>query len=229
VPWVALDEQFPEHDKVMDLTDRAFRLHVTALCYCARNLTNGFLEPKHVKVVCAVVQVARPARFIDELVAADLWIVTDEGYAIKNYLDYNPTKDHVDKKRAEARERMKRLRSERTSGERSQEHDANVSANVREKFADALPSPTLGLSLAPSPSRDAAHGREKKPPVDRLVAACGGGPEVVMKLERTIRRWRSPVGDLEYAIDCATGPGVRDPLSVVLAELKKRGQDRSAA
>lgn len=33
---VKLDDAFADHPKVVGLTDRAFRVHVRALCYCGR-------------------------------------------------------------------------------------------------------------------------------------------------------------------------------------------------
>ena len=41
--WTKLDDLFPGHPKVITLSDSAFRLHVTALCYCASQLTDGFI------------------------------------------------------------------------------------------------------------------------------------------------------------------------------------------
>jgi hypothetical protein len=39
--WVRLDDSFPEHPKVIALTDAAFRAHVRGLCYAGRFLTDG--------------------------------------------------------------------------------------------------------------------------------------------------------------------------------------------
>jgi hypothetical protein len=42
--WVRLDDQFPDHPKVVNLSDRAFRLHVWGICYSARFLTDGLIQ-----------------------------------------------------------------------------------------------------------------------------------------------------------------------------------------
>lgn len=34
--WVRLDDQFADHPKVVGLSSDAFRLHVSAMCYCAK-------------------------------------------------------------------------------------------------------------------------------------------------------------------------------------------------
>ena len=41
--WAKLDDRFPDNKKVAGLSNSAFRLHVTALCYAADQLTDGFL------------------------------------------------------------------------------------------------------------------------------------------------------------------------------------------
>jgi hypothetical protein len=43
MPYLALDDNFAHNPKVR-LTDRAFRLHVVALCHCSQHLTDGFVS-----------------------------------------------------------------------------------------------------------------------------------------------------------------------------------------
>ena len=43
MPWVRFDDLFPENRKVRRLPDPAYRLHVEAIFWCARNLTDGFI------------------------------------------------------------------------------------------------------------------------------------------------------------------------------------------
>ena len=100
--WVKIDDGFVEHPKVDALSDRAFRLHVAALCYCSRNLTDGLLSPKAVKVLAAIVSAPRVARNIIELVGAGLWVANgDDSYRIHAYLEHNPDAEEVKRKRAE--------------------------------------------------------------------------------------------------------------------------------
>ena len=53
------------------------------------------------------------------------------------------------------------------------------------------------------------------------------------KTEHTIRslsrRHRLAEGDLAWALECATGPGVLSPTKVAVAELRKRGEAKTAA
>ena len=80
--WLKLDDRFPRHPKVLSLSDRAFRAHVSGLCYCAEQLTDGVVE--------AGIVDKRAAR---ELVGAGLWIEMPAGrHRIHDFLDYNPSK-----------------------------------------------------------------------------------------------------------------------------------------
>ena len=122
--WLRIDDHFAENEKIVDLSDRAFRLHVAALCYCARNLTDGKLDSRGIKVSCAIV--AGTKRHISELVEASLWVATPgDKYKIKDFNEYNPTAKQVKIDRAKARERMKKIRN--GSPERSPEHQAERS------------------------------------------------------------------------------------------------------
>jgi hypothetical protein len=131
VSWVKLDDQFAEDELVAELTDRAFRLHVIALCYCGRNLTDGMLDPRAIRVVCAVLTASKASRWVTELVASGLWIEHPNGwYEIKNYLDFNPSEAHVKEERRKARERMSKKRSEERSPEQTPERSPSPSRPV---------------------------------------------------------------------------------------------------
>lgn len=109
--WAKLDDSFPEHLKVIDLSDGAFRLYVEGLCYAARNLTDGAL-PK-----AAVRRLTGGDRRAAELVDAGLWDAVDGGWAIHDYLDFNPSADQVRGEREQARKRKARQRDRsRTPG-----------------------------------------------------------------------------------------------------------------
>ena len=44
--WVRLDDNFPNHPKVVGLSDQAFRLYISGLCYASHYLTDGLIiEP----------------------------------------------------------------------------------------------------------------------------------------------------------------------------------------
>src|SRR5215217_2603099 len=101
MPWLKIDDNFCDHDKIEPLSDGAFRLHVCGMNFCARLLTEGFLKVAQVqRLPCNVTE-----ERIQELVEAGLWHPAPGGYQIHDFLDYNPTKEEAiskHEKRAEA-------------------------------------------------------------------------------------------------------------------------------
>jgi hypothetical protein len=109
VPWVKLDDRFPSHRKVALLSDRAFRLHVSAICWCAENLTDGRIGDRELALVAHVRNVKATAKQLEE---AGLWDRDDDGWVIHDYLDYNPSREQVlvERKKNAARQEAFRKR-----------------------------------------------------------------------------------------------------------------------
>jgi hypothetical protein len=105
--WLKIDDGFAEHPKIQDLADRTFRLHVVALCYSARNLTDGFIGERPLKIITAIMGASRVSGNVAQLVAAGLWDEAEGGYQIKDFLEYNPPADEVKKKRAAVSEKRR--------------------------------------------------------------------------------------------------------------------------
>jgi len=122
--WVKLDDGFPDHLKVIGLSDKAFRQHTSALCWAARNLTDGFIP------TAALASLRGSKRSAGELVDADLWDLCEEpaGWMIHDFLEFNPSAETVKRKREDAKDRMaagraqKRSPDVRANGERSSDH-----------------------------------------------------------------------------------------------------------
>lgn len=90
--WLRLDDGFPEHPKVVGLTDAAFRLEVSALCYAHRNLTDGHIPDGFVP--------ARLARSVPALETARLWVPSPEGgWHLNGYLEWQSSRRHVEELR----------------------------------------------------------------------------------------------------------------------------------
>lgn len=82
--WVKLTDTFAEHPKVYALTDRQFRLHITAMLWAARNGTDGALPSNYEPAI-------KRSRDAAALVQAGLWEITRNGWQIHDWLEYNPT------------------------------------------------------------------------------------------------------------------------------------------
>jgi hypothetical protein len=114
--WVRLDDNFADHPKVIALSDKAFRLFITGLCYSNRQLTDGVIP---YQIVTAWVG-DDPMKPSDELEDQNLWERVDKGFAIRSYTEYQPTREKVNKKRDEARERLRRYREKQGNADETQ-------------------------------------------------------------------------------------------------------------
>ena len=105
MPWANLDDQFPKHPKIVGLSDAAFRLHVSGICYCAQYSTDGLVQADAVRLL---VPRYKP-RSLEELIERGLWIPLLDGKAfeIHDYLQWNRSRDEVETER----ERLRKVRS----------------------------------------------------------------------------------------------------------------------
>jgi hypothetical protein len=158
--WVRLDDNFVDNPKLAELDDRAFRIYIWALCYCARHLTDGFLALGVLRGCPLVTRKYTAGRVLECLVGTGLWEEVEGGLRIRDYLDYNPTAAKVKEKRAAAAERQRRWRDSR---EKRLRRDSNgVTPLPRNAHPD--PAPKAG-------EKDAAPGGASLPLDDCM--ACG--------------------------------------------------------
>jgi hypothetical protein len=100
VTWVKLDDHFDEHEKVVGLSEAAFRAFVEGLCYCSRNLTDG-------RIPAAKLKRLTRTRTAGELVDAGLWHPNGDGVRVHDYLEFQPSSATIRAKRAADSERKK--------------------------------------------------------------------------------------------------------------------------
>jgi hypothetical protein len=128
MPWVRIDDQFPDHPKVVAAGQAAAWLYVTGLCYCNRMLTDGFIPADQVARL-----VPYGAKLAPKLVEVGLWTVTTrqdaEGYDVHDYHEYQPTREQVLAERHKNAERQKRAR-ERAAAKRTRNGKSNGVSNA---------------------------------------------------------------------------------------------------
>ncbi|MFP3986933.1 hypothetical protein U9R90_05400 [Streptomyces sp. E11-3] len=105
-----LDDRFPSHRKIALLTDRAFRLHVSALCWCAENLTDGRISDRELTLVAHIRGLKATAKQLED---AGVWDRNDGGWVIHDFLDYNPSREQVLAERKKNAERQEKFRQRR--------------------------------------------------------------------------------------------------------------------
>jgi general stress protein YciG len=118
--WVKIDDHFAEHPKIATAGPLAGWLHVCALCYCNRHLTDGFIPARIVGTLADFTGIndeangeAKPKQLASTLLHVGLWEEADGGYRIHDYLEYNPSRDEV------LATREKRADAGRIGGKRS--------------------------------------------------------------------------------------------------------------
>lgn len=99
MPWANLDDQYPKHPKVVGLSDAAFRLHTSGICYCAQYLTDGLIDIEAVRVLVPRFR----QKALDELVDRGLWIGHGEVYEIHDFLEWNRSRAQVEAERERKR------------------------------------------------------------------------------------------------------------------------------
>ena len=185
--WLRIDDDFPEHTKVMALNGAAPKwLHVVALCQCAANLTDGHISRQRLKVVCAIADIPNPKKAVEQLVAAGLWQPEKDGYQIRDYLDYNPDAETV-KAQREARSEAGRKggtrsgitrnrqanREANTQAEAEAEAEANASQSASSKQASPPVEPrtrtrTHNSFLPSAAPHNQQAGRQNQITADRI-------------------------------------------------------------
>jgi hypothetical protein len=108
VPWVRIDEKAMEHPKVRGLADGSFRLWVEGLAHCQKFLTDGLIERVSLRGLLAFSPKRQQA-----LIDARLWDADVDGVRVHDYLKWNDSREHVDRVREQALERIARLRGKK--------------------------------------------------------------------------------------------------------------------
>ena len=112
--WVKLDDGFAEHPKMEQVGPLGLALHVAALCYCSRHLTDGHIPAGKVP---RLLNLPSWRKAVAGLVDAGAWEEVPGGYQLHDYLHYQPSRAEVEAERTKARDRMRRRRSGGSSGE----------------------------------------------------------------------------------------------------------------
>jgi hypothetical protein len=131
--WVRLDDNFADHPKIIALSDTAFRLFITGLCYANRQLTDGLIP---YQIVSAWVG-DNPFKPSDELEDQELWQRVDKGFLIRSYSEYQPTKSEIEKKREAGRERLRRFKEKK--------RDENALETLTPYPTQPIPNPNIDI------------------------------------------------------------------------------------
>lgn len=102
--WFKVDDAFWAHPKTLALSDSALALWLRAGSYCAQQLTDGHVRRE------ALLMLRGNEFAADDLVDAELWHETKDGYVFHDWEKYQPTRAKVEAERDAWRERQNRHR-----------------------------------------------------------------------------------------------------------------------
>lgn len=117
MPYLNLDDDFAQHDKIDALSDGAFRLHVAGLCHVAKNLTDGFIDKRRIPRLMPNYR----SGYLAELTDASIWVPAPGGFNIHDYLDWNKSKAWWDEKREKDAKRKAEWRASHAAKNDGQE------------------------------------------------------------------------------------------------------------
>ena len=172
--WVRLDDGAPGHRKIVGLSDAAFRLWIVGLTHCNQQANDGRFSAHAARIMfgyLASPELGKGAAA--ELVAADLWAPTDDGYEVRNYLEYQPSKAERDSANKAAAERMRNMRARRYQKPSEPAKPEDVRDPLRgnnEGTSDELPA----KFALPDPVPDFKEGTQKPPATPDVSDPQGG-------------------------------------------------------
>jgi hypothetical protein len=159
--WVKLDDGFPEHPKMHAAGALGLAMQVAALCYCNRNLTDGFIPTAAAKKLVDLDDIRGVAwkGVVKRLVDVGAWREVPGGWQIHDYAEYQPTRAQIQDDRKAARERMQTVRANRSRT--STERTAERSPELRRSSPYPGPVPDVPAERSRARTRDPTP----KPPV----------------------------------------------------------------
>lgn len=105
--WFKVDDSLYGHQKRQGVSLSALGLWTLAGCWASQQLSDGFIPRSTLSLL------GGRAREADELVAAHLWDVKDDGWQFHDWADYQPSRVQIMAEREAVRERMRRVREQR--------------------------------------------------------------------------------------------------------------------
>jgi hypothetical protein len=234
MPWVRLDDRFPSHRKVALLSDRAFRLYVSALCWCSENLTEGKILDRELAVVARVRNTKAAAK---ELEDANLWDRVDDGWEIHDFLEYNPDRAKVKAGREANAARQQAFR-DRKKAEREAKKAAAQTPKTDERNGVTGPSRNGGSNSTPypSPSPFSPYGENGAPTTPPQQERAAAFPDRLIDLKRAIAaagiagiEWRLRASQWEYARQAVERVGIDAMVAYAARSVQLKGTPTGAS
>lgn len=149
--WLKIDDAFADHPKIISLKDRAFRVHISALCYACRFPS----EQGHIPSA-ALRQLGATPGIVRDLISSGVWEEMEDGIYIHDFTEYNPPPPAgLAEKRSEAGRRGG-IQSAHTRASNRQASGKQLAWQANEAPSPS-PSPIAIVSNEPIAAADAAE------------------------------------------------------------------------
>lgn len=234
MPWVRLDDRFPSHRKVALLSDRAFRLYVSALCWSSENLTEGKILDRELAVVARVRSTKAAAK---ELEVAQLWDRVPDGWQIHDFLEYNPDRAKV-KAGREANAARQQAYRDRKKAERETKKASAEAPKTEDRNAVTEPSRNGGSNSTPypSPSPFSPYGENGAPTTPPQQERAAAYPDRLTDLKQAIAaagiagvEWRLKPSQWEYSRQAVERVGIPAMVAYAVRSVQLKGTPTGAS
>lgn len=163
-PWIRLSDSYIDHPKFLALSASAFRLWHEGIAFCRKHETDGLI-PKSALQGFRYFQQGRVSELTTTIAGegGPLWETVDGfGYKVRNYLDWNLSKEEAEKDRESGKARSKKWREKRFKNATDNTvRDASPHAHEPDRNRNGSLRSSEGVQGKPSalseePSRDLA-------------------------------------------------------------------------
>lgn len=157
--WTRIDDGFRTNIKVRKAGPDGVLLYLYGLLHCNTNLTDGYIDDVFLPQIYADAFCRTPKVTVKKLVECGLWIRMEGGYQVNDYLEYNFTKEEIEKRR-QAKVEAGRKGGRTSTGskpeaddETKDEADAQASAQAK---SNPIPIAHNPLPIPQNPNKAAA-------------------------------------------------------------------------
>lgn len=169
MPWGKIDDNFFSHPKVLAAGTLACGLMIKAISYSSHYLTDGFIAREAISSLIS--DTDDPISIAERLVKVRLFERVEGGYQIHDYLEYNPSKEEVERERGLTRKRQADYRSNHSLDDNHRFTQSEVTPLVTRdnKSCNAVPDPDPDPMPSPKDKYLYTGGGEQSERPDYIV------------------------------------------------------------
>ena len=109
-------------------------LYLFGLLHCNTSLTDGYIDSVFLPQIMADAFCKTPNATIKKLIDCELWIEVEGGYQVNDFLEYNFSREEVEKRRQARSAAGRKGGLSMTGSKLSSKDEANAQANAQAKF-----------------------------------------------------------------------------------------------